>query len=39
VDAVVLHEGAQELDDLSDVIADQVRATVPRAQRPQAEAS
>ena len=32
-DAVVSHESALELDDLSDVIADQVHVTVPRAQR------
>ncbi len=31
--AVVSHESALELDDLSDVIADQVHVTVPRAQR------
>jgi predicted transcriptional regulator of viral defense system len=32
-DAVVSHESALELDDLSDVIADEVHVTVPRAQR------
>lgn len=32
-DAVVSHESALELDDLSDVIADQIHVTVPRAQR------
>lgn len=32
-DAVVSHESALELDDLSDVIADVVHVTVPRAQR------
>jgi predicted transcriptional regulator of viral defense system len=32
-DAVVSHESALELYDLSDVIADQVQVTVPRAQR------
>ncbi len=32
-DAVVSHESALELDDLSDLIADQVHVTVPRAQR------
>jgi predicted transcriptional regulator of viral defense system len=32
-DAVVSHESALELDDLSDVIADDVHVTVPRAQR------
>ena len=31
--AVVSHESALELDDLSDVIADEVHVTVPRAQR------
>lgn len=32
-DAVVSHESALEIDDLSDVIADEVHVTVPRAQR------
>ena len=32
-DAVVSHESALELDDLSDVIADEVHVTVPRAKR------
>jgi len=32
-DAVVSHESALELDDLSDVIADEVHVTVPRARR------
>lgn len=32
-DAVVSHESALELDELSDVIADAVHVTVPRAQR------
>ncbi len=32
-DAVVSHESALDLDDLSDVIADEVHVTVPRAQR------
>jgi len=32
-DAVVSHESALELDDLSDVIADEVHITVPRARR------
>jgi len=32
-DAVVSYESALELDDLSDVIADQVHVTVPRAKR------
>jgi predicted transcriptional regulator of viral defense system len=32
-DAVVSHESALELDDLSDVIADSVHVTVPRARR------
>src|ERR687892_195334 len=32
-DAGVAHESALELDDLSDVIADVVHVTVPRAQR------
>lgn len=32
-DAVVSHESALELDDLSDVIADEVHVTVPRSQR------
>lgn len=32
-DAVVSHESALELDELSDLIADEVHVTVPRAQR------
>lgn len=32
-DAIVSHESALELDELSDLIADQVHVTVPRAQR------